>query len=132
MVKQEGATWEESLAQSDKGVSFSENTIGRILLVTAFLPIPISFALLWYFIRPSEMPLVLHYNVYFGVDLLGTWWQAYILPLLGVLFYGGHVFLARRFYMRAERIACYLMLLSAGMLSCGILIASMSTAFINY
>lgn len=132
MMRHEGTTWEETLAQSDRGVSFTENSINWILLVGAFLPILFSVGVLSYFIRPSGTPLVLHYNVYFGVDLLGIWWQAYILPVLAMIFYSGHVLLARRFYRKAERIACYLMLLSAGMLSFGVLIASMSTVFINY
>lgn len=128
----DGSSWEKTLARSDGGVSFSENTLVRILLVATSLPILLGFGLLAYFIRPSETPLVLHYNVYFGVDLLGIWWQAYTLPLLGGLFFVGHFFLAQRFYARAERIACYLMLLSSGMLTCGVLIASLSVIFINY
>lgn len=120
------------LAQSDGGVDFWHNDIVRILLVAAIFPIVIGFGLIIFFIRPSEMPLVLHYNVYFGVDLLGVWWQAYALPTLGIFFLVLHVYLARRFYKNIERIACYLMLLSAGMLALGVLIASISIAFINY
>jgi hypothetical protein len=126
------STWEKDLASSEGGVSFFENMIVRMLLIAACLPILLSLALLAYFIHPSETPIVLHYNVYFGVDLLGIWWQVYILPFLGTLFFLGHFFLARRFYIGAERIACYLMLLSSGMLSLGIFIASLSVAVINY
>ncbi|MFZ3032207.1 MAG: hypothetical protein WA082_04170 [Candidatus Moraniibacteriota bacterium] len=125
--------WERSLAQSDGGVSFWNNMLVRILFGAAVLAIFLSLGVLGYFIKPSDAVLmVLHYNVYFGVDLLGLWWQAYILPFLGGVFLFGHLFLARRFYARTERIACYLMLLSSGMLSFGILVATVSVALINY
>lgn len=124
--------WSTTLTQSEKGVLFSRNTIVRILLILSFVPVAASIGLLAYFIRPSEASLVLHYNVYFGVDLLGIWWQAYTLPLLALCFLAAHFFLARRFYDQSERIACYLLLLASGMLSCGAFIGSISIAFINY
>jgi hypothetical protein len=124
--------WSTTLTQSGKGSVFFQNTLVRTLLILALFPILVSLGLLAYFIRPSEASLVLHYNVYFGVDLLGIWWQAYTLPLLALGFLLAHFFLARRFYEQSERIACYLLLLASGMLSCGVMIGSISIAFINY
>ncbi len=126
------SAWEHSLAQSDAGVSFWNNILVRILLIFPIGALLASLGILWYSVRPSETPLVLHYNVYFGVDVLGIWWQAYMLPLLGGILILGHLALARRFYQQAERIASYLMLLSSNMLIFGILLAIISIAFINY
>lgn len=126
------AHWESPLAQSVRGVGFWDNMLVRILLGGASLALVISIVLFGFFIRPSETPIILHYSVYFGVDLLGIWWQVYVLPLLGLLFVMGHLFLAQRFYKKTERIACYLMLLSGGMLSFGLLVASVGIVFINY
>lgn len=124
--------WDEDVAQSEIGVAFFDNIIVRTLLgINIFFSL-ISFGLLGYFIRPTESLLVLHYNVYFGVDIQGIWWQVFILPIAGILFFGGHTFFAYRFYSRSERIASYLMLFSSGLLNIGILIASTSIAFINY
>ncbi len=131
MPEQGGDNWEHSLAQTG-GVSFLNNTLVRVLSIGAILGLLLCLPLLGYFVQPSKGLIILHYNVYFGVDLLGVWWQAYALPFLGGTLLLGHFFLARRFYMRSERIASYLMLLSAGMLSFGVLIASVSIAFINY
>ncbi len=131
MPEQKENNWEHSLAQTG-GVSFFNNTLVRVLSIGALVGLLVSLPLLVYFIRPSKGLIILHYNVYFGVDLLGVWWQAYALPFLGGTLLLGHFFLARRFYMKSERIASYLMLLSAGMLSFGVLIASVSIAFINY
>lgn len=132
MEIQESNKWEGTLAQSDQGVEFLHNSIVQTLLLFAVFPLVLCAGLLLYFIRPGETSIILHYNVYFGVDLLGLWWQAYVLPALGMLFIVGHYFLARRFYEHTERVACYLVLFSSGLLSLGVLVASMSVAFINY
>lgn len=132
MPEHQASEWEHPLAKSEVGVRFEHNVLVRTLLVVPLVVWIASLGLLGYFIRPSETPIVLHYNVYFGVDLLGIWWQAYLLPLLGAVFFIGHFFLARRFYRQGERIACYLMLLSSNMFLFGILIGSLSIVLINY
>ena len=41
----------------------------------------------WYLIsniRPDAGQIFLHYNIIFGVDLVGDWWRIYYLPLAGV------------------------------------------------
>lgn len=124
--------WKNSLAQAGTTVGFSDNILVRTLSLGTLFALMFSFGVLGFFIRPGSASIILHYNVYFGVDLVGVWWQAYALPSLGIIFFLGHLFLARRFYRGAERIAAYLMLLSASMLSFGLLVASVSVAFINY
>lgn len=39
--------------------------------------------LAWY-ISPQKDPIFLHYNVLFGVDLVGQWWRVFIIPLVGL------------------------------------------------
>lgn len=124
--------WNVDVAQSGEGVAFFQNMIVRTLLVLNVLFCGLSFGLLGYFIRPTENILILHYNIYFGVDIQGVWWQVFILPLAGILFLGSHLLFAQRLYKNAERIAAYLMLFSAGLLNIGIAIACVSIAFINY
>ncbi|MFZ2187516.1 MAG: hypothetical protein WAV46_02705 [Candidatus Moraniibacteriota bacterium] len=124
--------WNADVAQSGRGVSFFDNLIVRALLGVNIFCCCVSFGLLWYFIRPTENILILHYNVYFGVDIQGIWWQVFMLPIAGLFFFGSHLFFAYRFYREAERVAAYLMLFSAGLLNIGIIIGSASIAFINY
>ncbi|MFA6105036.1 MAG: hypothetical protein WC725_00345 [Patescibacteria group bacterium] len=41
--------------------------------------------ILWYTfvrIKPTTDQLFLHYNIIFGIDLIGEWWKLYSLPLL--------------------------------------------------
>lgn len=127
-----GVNWNIPVAESEEGVSFFRNTIVRVLFGVNIFLCSVSFGLFGYFIRPTENILVLHYSIYFGVDIQGIWWQLYILPVAGMLFFLGHLFFARHFYQKYERIAAYLMLFSSGLLNIGIIIASASIAFINY
>lgn len=133
VVRQVSPTkWESGIAESGQAAGFFYNPITQILLGLSLIMLIGSFGLLAYFIRPTETLLVLHYNVYFGVDVLGAWWQLYILPVLGSVFLLGHLFLAQYFYVHTERIAAYLLLLTAGLLNFCILIACVGITFINY
>ena len=35
-------------------------------------------------IRPQTEPVFLHYNILYGVDLIGSWYKVFYLPLLGL------------------------------------------------
>lgn len=124
--------WERDIAESEQGVGFFGNTIIRTLLILSTLPIIALIGILAWVIRPTDNLIILHYSVYFGVDMLGTWWQAYLAPVLATLFLIGHLMLARYFYDHAERIAAYLLMLSAGWIAAGALVSGASIAFINY
>ena len=126
------ANWDVDVAQSERGVAFLKNTIVRMLFGANVFLILASFGILGYFVRPTNGLFVIHYNVYFGVEIEGVWWQIFILPLAGVFFLLCHFFLAWRFYELRERIAAYLMLFGSCLISIGILIANIGIAFINY
>ncbi|TSC77154.1 MAG: Uncharacterized protein G01um101431_337 [Parcubacteria group bacterium Gr01-1014_31] len=44
-------------------------------------------ALVWLYVllrvRPHAEPIILHYTLYFGIDRVGEWYRAYLLPLAG-------------------------------------------------
>jgi hypothetical protein len=85
-----------------------------------------------YFIRPVDFPITLHYNVYFGVDIIGNWQEAYFLPLIGTLIFIVNIWLAYFFYRQKERIAAYLLLLAAFIVQVGVSIAVIGIILINY
>ena len=35
-------------------------------------------------ITPQEQQIALHYNIYFGIDLVGPWWYLLLLPGAGI------------------------------------------------
>jgi hypothetical protein len=122
----------ELLDSFDLGVSFFRNNIVRILLILGVFPLVATFIILGGAIFPTSIPLVLRYNVYFGVSLLGDWWQVYMVPIMGVFFYVVHVFLAERYYEVKERIVSYLILLASFFLGVAIFITALSLAIVNY
>jgi hypothetical protein len=92
----------------------------------------IDWIILRIFIKPVDFPIILHYNVYFGVDALGDWKQIFILPFLGLILFLINLVLASHFYRQKERIASHLLLLATLMVQLSLIIASFSIIVINY
>jgi hypothetical protein len=111
---------------------FFKNNIIRWLLIGTVLLNLINWTLLAIFIHPVDFSIILHYNVYFGVDLIGDWWQTYVLPFMGVIFLVVNLILAYKFYKQKERIASYILLLASLMIQLGLIIASVGIVMINY
>jgi hypothetical protein len=84
------------------------------------------------FIKPVDSSIILHYNVYFGVDMVGSWKAVFFLPGIGLLLFFVNFFLALYFYKKIERIACHILLMAGLMTQTSLLIASLSIIFINY
>lgn len=84
------------------------------------------------FIKPVDFPIILHYNVYFGVDMVGSWKQVYFLPALGIGLFLVNAALSVYFYRQKERIASYLLLLATLMIQLSLIVASVSVIIINY
>jgi hypothetical protein len=101
-----------------------------VLIITVFLDFA-SWGILIFYIRPIDLPIVLHYNVYLGVDVVGEWWQAYLLPLISNLFLVVNTILAYLFYQKKERLAGYIFLLASFFVQAGTLIAISGLLMIN-
>jgi TctA family transporter len=54
------------------------------------------------FIRPTSEQMFLHYNIIFGIDLIGEWWKLYLMPaaMLVVIILN---FIISYFYYRHNR-----------------------------
>ncbi len=99
--------------------------------ISGFLLI-LSFFVIWYGIGNREAAIVLHYNVYFGVDVIGEWWQAYFIPLLGTGIWMIHLILAFRFFQIGKRDVCQITFFSLLFLEGMILVASFALGLVNY
>ena len=61
----------------------------------------IQIFLWWYLIsniHPDAGQIFLHYNIIFGVDLVGDWWKLYLTPLAGVIVILLNYFFSLMFY----------------------------------
>ncbi|MDD3487708.1 MAG: hypothetical protein PHF35_05060 [Candidatus Moranbacteria bacterium] len=55
----------------------------------------------------SDSPIILHYNIYFGVDAVGNWRSLYSMPALAAILLLLNLILSRFFYYK-ERTVSYL------------------------
>jgi len=55
-----------------------------MLSLSLFLNLATWIWLLWQ-IGPTPEPIFLHYNILFGVDLVGPWWKVLYLPITGII-----------------------------------------------
>ncbi len=91
-----------------------------------------NWIILGIFIQPIDLPIILHYNVYFGVDMMGNYKEVFILPLIGIILLLVNFFLSRHLYEKKERIASYLLLMAALMIQLALIVSSVSVIIINY
>jgi hypothetical protein len=128
-------TTQKELSQEvfgQEGISFFHNTMVQFVLAWQILLLLGSFIVLGYFVRAQQSVVIIHYNVYFGIDLIGVWWQIFIIPTIGLLFTLINTTLAYFLYEHKERIAAYTLLLTSLFLGLGVLLSCGSIAFINY
>lgn len=123
---------DDLIVSFDVGTPFLKNDIVRVLLILGLFPLMASFIVLGSTIFPISIPLILRYNVYFGVSLLGDWWQVYVFPLAAVFLYIVHFLLARHYYNLRERIASYLVLLASFFMGSGFLLIAISLGIVNF
>ncbi|EKE12081.1 MAG: hypothetical protein ACD_14C00023G0004 [uncultured bacterium] len=124
------------LAKGEHKTFFSQEYFRSSLVQWVVIGALILNALNWsaiaFFIRPVDFPIILHYNVYFGVDVIGAWWQVYFLPLIGLVILLVNSTLGYLFYGKKERIVAHLLMLGTFIVQIGITIAVASVLLINY
>jgi len=92
----------------------------------------IDWIILKIFVRPVDFPIIIHYNVFFGVDMVGNYKLVFVLPLIGLALFLINFFLSIYFYRRKERIASYLLLMTALMIQLSLFVSALSVIIINY
>jgi hypothetical protein len=119
-------------ARSFFAQDFFRNQIVVWMLILTLIANLADWISLKLFIKPVDFPIILHYNVYFGVDMLGSWKQAFALPFLGLVLFIINFSLSLYFYHQKERIASHILLMATLMLQLSLIIASISVIIINY
>lgn len=121
-----------SACRSFFGQEFFRNGLVHWILIGSLFVNVLNWAAAFYFIRPVDFPIILHYNVYFGVDILGSWWEVFFLPGVGTFFLIVNFVLGYFSYLRQERIAAYLFLLGTFIIQIGLTVAVGSIIKINF
>ena len=108
---------------------FHNRTIGIGLLVAMIINLG-AWVVLYLYIKPSLDPIYLHYNIYFGIDLIGEWYKIYIIPLSGLLIILVN-YLAGVILYPSNRVLSKLVVLFAVPVNIFLTLASVLLAFIN-
>lgn len=132
-----GDNLEKKLSLKEKirhffGQEFFRSGLVHWILIGSFFVNLLNWAMLAYFIRPVDFLIILHYNVYFGVDILGNWQEVFFLPGTGTFFWVVNFILSYFFYLKKERVATYLFLLGSFVVQIGVMIAEISIIKINF
>lgn len=91
----------------------------------------ILFVAITFFIRSSSDSVILRYNVFFGVDILGAWWQAYLIPGMCLMFFIGNLLLAQILARRQAYLAGIILLYGAALVVVSGAVATATLVFIN-
>ncbi|MFZ2970220.1 MAG: hypothetical protein WA063_03675 [Minisyncoccia bacterium] len=92
------------------GPYFADRIITAALLFSFIINISI-----WYYIYKNQItgdyPVILHYNLIFGVDYLGDYVKAYFIPFVGAIILITNTLLSHFVYSR-ERLASYFLVIN--------------------
>jgi len=65
------------------------------------------FLFFWFFIKQNNIPIVLHYNVDWGVDYLGEVKSIFVLPIMGIIIILLNGFLALEFWKKNRALSYF-------------------------
>lgn len=92
------------------------------LLIFKFRPIALA--------NPEKATLPLHYNIYWGIDLFGKWYQSFILPVFGFIVLIVNFILAVFLYSQ-KSLASYFFIISAVFVQIFLLVSTVLMILIN-
>lgn len=72
----------------------------------------------------------LHYNIYFGIDLIGAWYKVVFIPLIGTVIFLLNFLLGYLVYVK-EKILSYFLILTAAFVQLILLISAGAVVVIN-
>jgi len=92
------------------------------LLIFKFRPIAMA--------NPEKATLPLHYNIYWGIDLFGQWYQSLILPVFGLIVLIVNFILAVFLYSQ-KSLASYFFIIAAVFVQFFLLVSTILMILIN-
>jgi hypothetical protein len=100
-------------------------------LVLAILANVAIWAVIFFTVESTDRPVILHYNIYFGVDYVGDWKAVYAMPALALLIFLVNLVLSRFFYYK-ERLVAYLFAMMALLVQLLMMVGVGSIILINF
>ena len=116
----------------DEIKQFFKNNLLVTIFGGALLLAFFNFFFAFYFVGKLNNLVILHYNVYLGVDLMGDRNQIYLIPLVGLSFGLANFVLAAYFFLKKERMLSHILSLATLIIQLGVSVARGSLILINY
>ena len=117
------------------GSSFWRDSAVRILLVATILLNAAMWAGIFVKLQPfsylaesGQIPL--HYNIYFGIDRVGPWYYAFVIPLFGLIVFAVNTALGYIFYFR-EKVISYTLVIIQALLHGALVAATLFVILLN-
>lgn len=101
------------------------------LIILAILANIGLWAVLFWTVVPTDLPIILHYNIYFGVGAIGDWKSLFFMPTLAAVLLFLNLALSRFFYYK-ERMVSYLFAAAALILQLLMGVGVASAILINF
>ncbi len=79
----------------------------------------------------GDNTIVLQYNAYFGINLIGLAWQAFLLPFVALVFFVVNTALGLLFFIRGEVFLSTLIFVSLFLVQCAVAIAIAALIMVN-
>jgi len=114
---------------------YREDLAVKINFISSLIINVITWVVLYYklhaFSYLSESGQIsLHYNIYFGIDNIGNWYNVFIMPLFGIFIIVFNNILAYTFYSK-EKLISYLLIISQTVLQAILLAAAVFVILLN-
>ena len=122
MISHFFALAKDRLIKVAKSLTLKDRFVQLCLMSSILINISMWFLLL-VSISPSEFPIPLHYNVFFGIDYIDSWYKVFLIPCFGILTLLVNFVLTYLLYLK-ERILSYFLTLTTLIVHVFLIIAS--------
>ncbi|MFA5070081.1 MAG: hypothetical protein WC528_02265 [Patescibacteria group bacterium] len=109
---------------------FYQNKLFLINLLFSVLINLATWLLLSLEFKAQSDPVILHYNIYFGIDLIGPWYRVYLMPLFGFICFFINFFLSVIIYAK-EKLLSYFLVFISSLMQIILIIATIFIIFQN-
>jgi hypothetical protein len=102
--------WKDKLKERTKKFFWHGYWTDPIIFFSAVLAVFVNIGIwmsLFLIMPKTDQPIILHYNIYFGVDAIGSGKTAYLMPALALVMFIINLILSRFFYYK-EKFVSYL------------------------
>jgi len=115
--------------------SYKSHLIVKVNFIISIVLNLILWAGLYYKIQPFSYlteygTIPLHYNLYFGIDLLGKWYTAFVLPFFGLIVIIVNNIIAYNLFVR-ERFLSYFLLIMQTIVNVALFAAGIFLILLN-